>query len=179
MNVPNTSYSGADQRSYYRVSTFLPVRCRRVIPSEIAGLTSEIQTREAPDVSRVDPGLAEWLDRVETKLDRILARFETEEESWMTSEGALEVTLSGSGIRFPVCEEVALDSDVLMEITIPGTPNHTVLSIGRVAECEAEGKSVTIATGFRVIAECDRDAVIAHVLEIQRSELRQRAMRDE
>ena len=179
MNVPNTSSSGSDKRSYYRVSSFLPVRCRRVRPSELPGLTSEIQTREAPDVSKVDPGLAEWLDRVETKLDRILVRYETEEESWMTSEGALEVTLSGSGIRFPVCEEVALDSDVLMEITIPGTPKHMVRCIGRVAECEAEGKSVTVAAGFRVIAECDRDAVIAHVLEIQRSELRRRATSDE
>ncbi|MCP3983628.1 MAG: hypothetical protein GY723_04525 [bacterium] len=179
MSVPKAQPRGADKRSYYRVHTFLPVRCRRIADSELEGLSTDIMVREASEVSKVDPGLAEWLDRIEGKLDLLLERFETEADVWTTAQGALEVTISGSGIQLPVCEEIPIEADVLLEVTLPGIPKHMVRCIARVAECEVDAKQVTIGAGFTVIAECDRDAIIAHVLEIQRSELRQRVASEE
>ncbi len=168
-----------DQRSYYRVPTFLPVRCRRVGASELAALEAEILTHESFDVSNVDPGLCEWLDRIEGKLDRILAHYESEDGRWITPEGPLELTLSGSGIRLPVTQEVAVGTNVLLEIVLPGTPKQVIRCIGEVAKSDDDEKGPAIAAGFRVIAESDRDAVVGHVLQVQRSELRRRASGDE
>lgn len=172
MSVPE---SVPDGRSYYRVSTFLPVRCRYIDASELSGLEARILTRESLDLSQLDPGLCVWLDRIEEKLDRILSHYESEDGSWITPEGPLQVVLSGSGICFPVSEEVPVGCDLLVEIILPGTPKHTVRCIGRVARCGIDEKRIEVGVSFRVISESDQKAVVAHVLEIQRTELRRRA----
>ncbi len=167
--------SAEDKRSYYRVPTFLPVRCRVIEGEEVRTLENEISTRSSgPDLSRMDPALRGWLSRLEDKIDLLLSHYETEENGWITAQGPLEVTLSGAGMRVPVLCEVPLGADVMIDVVLPGMPKQRILAIGRVARCTT-GKDIEIAMGFRVISEGDRSAVVGHVLEIQRSELRKRS----
>lgn len=164
-----------DKRSYYRVSTFLPVRCRVIEGERVHAVETEIATRsDRPDLTRMDPALRAWLSRLEDKIDELLSHYETEENGWITAPGSLEVTLSGAGIRVPVLTEVAEGTDVLIDLVIPGMPKQRVLAIGEVARC-TKGKQIEIAMGFRAISLGDRDAVVGHVLEIQRNELRKRS----
>ena len=64
--------SGAERRTFFRVLTHLPVKCRRVSDAEAEALERALPQRRAPDMSRVDEALATWLDRIERKLDRVL-----------------------------------------------------------------------------------------------------------
>lgn len=163
------------ERSYYRIPTVLRVRCRLINASEAIALEGEILTREHVDTSHIEPALCEWLDRVEDKLDQILSHFQSEETSWITADDPLQVTLSGAGLRVPLIEPVPVGKDVLVEMTLPTIPKYVARAIGSVARCTVEGKDVEVALSFRIISESDRAAVVAHVLEIQRSELRRRA----
>ncbi len=163
------------ERSYYRIPTVLPVRCRVIHAHEAHALEAEIAARTPLDLSSLDLGLRSWLARIEDKLDRILAHFETEEGAWITREEPLDVVLSGGGLQLPVLEEVEVGSDTLVELTLPGSPKLVVRAIARVARCDSDGKEIRLALHFRVISEGDRAAVVGHVLELQRSQLRRRS----
>ncbi len=164
-----------EKRSYYRVATSVPVRCRVLSAREEEALSLEVQTRRQPDLTGMDDDLRSWLARIEDKLDRILAHYETEDPGWITADGPLEIQLSGAGLKLPVLKKVPKGTPVLVDITIPAEPKIVARAVARVEACSGSGKSFELALSFQAISEADRDAVVAHVLEMQRSELRRRS----
>lgn len=164
-----------EKRSYYRVTTVVPVRCRVLSTREEEALSIEVQTRKQPDLTGMEASLRSWLARIEDKLDRILAHYESEDQDCITAEGPLEIQLSGGGMRIPALQEVRKGTPVLVDITLPAVPKVVARAVARVETCAGKGKNVELALSFQAISESDRSAVISHVLEMQRSALRRRS----
>jgi hypothetical protein len=165
----------ADRRGYFRVETRLRVGLRPAAASEIDGLRREILQREPAGRPRVDPALAEWLTRVEEKLDLLLA------QAGLAAPGSLPKTerslvLSGSGLFLPRSElRCELGSTLLVEFDLPLRPRHAVRCLALVAgnRPEPDG-SVALALSFCCIQEEDRDAIVRHSLIVERRALGQR-----
>ena len=173
----------SERREFFRVSTTLPVRARIVDPAEQEQVEGEIRLRRTPDLSTIDPTLAGWLDEIEGKLDRVLETLVANEHDWITTGGLTPLQLSGGGICFPVRENVAEGTLLLVELTLGGVPRRRVratartLGEGSARAPEADGPQVAVQ--FETITPEDRDAVVAYTLEVQRREtLRRRAGRD-
>ena len=167
-----------DQREYYRVVTCIPFRYRRPDPDEIDELVVRIETRSDPDFAKIDPALSGWLDRIERKLECVLAHLEACDSPPLRDQDTREVSLSGSGMRFLCEDEIPPGTEVLLEFELPGTPAHRVSCLGRVVDPSSpgetsDGKNQT-AVEFCAIREIDRDAIVRHALEIQRRDLQLR-----
>jgi hypothetical protein len=167
---------GRSRREYFRVKTHLPVRARPLRAGESGPLEAEIQNRASHAATHVDPELAGWLDRMESKIDQVLAHLGLAEAPFAEAD-VQEVLLSGAGMRFVAAEGHPVGSDLLLEFELPGRPRRRVRSIARVVSCErvARGSEHALAVSFHVIHEDDRDAVVGHTLGVQRAELRARA----
>ena len=166
-----------EQREFFRVWSFLPVRARRVRSSERHALTTEIKARLPEAVNRLDPELVAWLDRIESKLERLLAHMDLSDRPCFGPDDVQEVQISGSGLMFTGSEPTKKDDLLLVEFEVPGSPRRMVRCLGRVARSETgQNRSAPqIAVGFEEIHESDRDAIIQHVMAVQRADLSRRA----
>jgi hypothetical protein len=177
--VDRDSYQGGEggggRRSFFRVRTRLPVRFRPVGPEEVERLEAEIRTRKAPSAPPVDPHLAEWLDRIEAKLDRLLSQAGLAEKAQLGPEEEQEILLSGSGMKFQSPSPYSPGMVLLVEFELPTTPRHRVRTLARVIEQDPgpeEGEEFPVVVAFHTIHEIDRDAVVGHTLAVERAELR-------
>ncbi len=174
---PLDEASGAERRAFFRVLTHLPVKCRAVSEREAELLARELPERRAPDVSRVEPGLAAWLDRIERKLDRVLIHLGIGDPVAFGADDVQQVMLSGAGLSFASDQSVATGGLALVEFEIPGTPAHLVRCLARVVHHhppKQEGESGTTAVAFEVIHDSDREAIVRHAVEVQRALIRAR-----
>jgi len=161
--------SATDRRGFFRVQTRVRLGLRPVTPEEVAGLRSEILQREPSPRPKVDPGLADWLTRIEEKLDQLL------HDAGRAAPGALRkqehsVVLSGSGLLLPNVEATReLGSTLLLEFDLPLCPRHAVRCLAVVAgnRPDADGRPA-LALGFCCIHEEDRDAIVRHTLVVER-----------
>jgi hypothetical protein len=167
--------SASDRRGYFRVQTRLRLGLRPVAAGEIEPLRLEILQREASARPRVDPALADWLTRIEEKLDLLL------QQSGCATAGMLRkeersVVLSGSGLLLPGTSlRCDLGATLLVELDLPLRPRHTVRCLAVVAGYRPEPDGHTaLALGFCCIHEEDRDAIVRHTLVVERRELGQR-----
>lgn len=164
--------SGAERRTFFRVLTHLPVKCRRVSDAEAEALERALPQRRAPDMSRVDEALATWLDRIERKLDRVLVHLGIGDPVAFCEADVQEVMLSGAGMSFVTDPPVEPGTRVLVEFEIPGTPAHLVRCLARVIRHlppKEEGESASTAVAFDVIHDSDREAIVHHAVEVQRT----------
>ena len=169
--------SGAERRTFFRVLTRLPVKSRAVSEREAETLARELPERRAPDFSRIDPGLAGWLDRIERKLDRVLLHLGIGDPVAFGDGDVQEVMLSGAGMSLASESPVPPGKLTLVEFEIPGTPAHLVRCLARVIRHQPPkepGGPVTAAVAFEVINEADREAIVRHAVEVQRTLLRTR-----
>jgi hypothetical protein len=164
-----------DKRSYFRVWTRVPLRARPVGPEEVEQLETEIRNRKAPPALPVDQHLAEWLDRIEAKLDRLLAHAGLGEGVPLVPDDEQDVLLSGGGMKFWSSRPYSPGTVLLLEFDLPTTPRHHVRTLARVVgnepsrdDCEGYPTAVT----FHAIHEIDRDAVVGHSLAVERAQLR-------
>jgi hypothetical protein len=170
-----TGGGGEDKRSYFRVHTRVPVRARPVRPEEVERLEAEIRCREAPAAPPVDPHLAEWLDRIEAKLDRLLTHAGLGEKAQLGPEEEQEVLLSGSGMKFRSTNPYSPGTVLLVEFELPTTPRHRVRTLACVIDQEPsrdEPPDFPVVVAFHTIHEIDRDAVVGHTLAVERTQLR-------
>lgn len=176
VSKPSQSQPGRrEQREYFRVWSFLPIRARKTKPEERHALHTEISARRPETASRLDPELVAWLDRIECKLERLLAHMDLSDRPDFGPDDVQEVQISGSGILFTSETPGRKDDLLLVEFEVPGTPRRMVRCLGRVARAEPAGEGLRqIAVGFDVIHESDRDAIVQHVLAVQRSDLSRR-----
>lgn len=161
----------ADKREYFRVDTRLCVGTRPVPREEVAALSADIVHREASPPARIDPELAQWIARIERKLDAILNRLGAAQDAGMLPGGEVLITLSGGGLRLPAQgKPFARAEALLVELTLPETPMRRIRALCSVTRDLAADEPVPLT--FTCIHESDRDAIIRHCLAVQRSEAR-------
>jgi len=161
------------ERSYFRVPTWLEVRCRVVGSEEAERLEAQILGQAPLDLSLLEPSLAIWLQRIEEKLDHLLTRLDPDAPVSIALEGLQEVALSGAGMSFGVRERVESGAILALEFVLPGAPGRRVHCLADIAAAADAGGQppARLAVAFRVIHEADRDAIVRHVLEVQRSQI--------
>jgi hypothetical protein len=160
-----------DKREYFRVTTQLRIGLRPVEPSEMAVLAADIMHREPSPPARIDPELAQWIGRIERKLDVVLSHLGAAGEAGVLPGGEQVVTLSGGGLLLPP-QRLPLERGavLLVELSLPETPMRRIRALCRVARDLAAGDPVPAT--FDCVNESDREAIIRHCLAVQRSELR-------
>ena len=168
----STAPSSPEQREYFRVKTELPLRIRPVSQAERQPLEFSILSREAAGPGELDPQLAAWLDRIESKLDHLLLHFGLDFQEIRPTE-RVSIVLSGSGLALPREHVDANHSLFLLELELPGPPAHAVRLLAEKVARRDSGELV--AMRFCAIQPEDREAVVRHTLDVQRTELRQRA----
>lgn len=166
----------SERRRYFRVLARLPIRHRPLEPGEFESLKRDIETPR-PDPEALEPALGAYLTRIEEKIEQILGL--------VGGGGAdlaqpVDVEISGGGLRFAAkLPEEQQGDDVLIELTLPGSPPRPVRAIGRVVgRSNDRDGSDEIAVSFRVIDERDREAIIRFAHEVERVQLRSRAARE-
>ncbi len=168
--------AGSDKREYFRVSTQLRVGLRAVAREEVAALAADIVHREPSPPARIDPELAQWIGRIERKLDVILSRLGAAPEGGILPGGEELITLSGGGLLLPPQRKpLARGTTVLVELSLPETPSRRIRALCTVARDIPEDEPLPLT--FSCIHESDRDAIIRHCLAVQRSELRRASLK--
>ncbi len=165
------------ERDYFRVDTELPLRIKPVREEERARLEGSILQREPVDVEGLDPQLALWLDRIESKIDNLIVHLGLDFDGVRPTR-PVAVTLSGGGISVPSPPAESGHSLHLVDFELPGSPARSVRALGEVVANRktAEGNPA-IALRFTAITAEDRDAIVRFTLDVERSRVRSRAER--
>jgi hypothetical protein len=164
--------AATDRRGYFRVHTRLRLALRPVAADEVEALRREILQREPLGRPRLDPELADWLTRIEEKLDLLLA------DAGLAPSGALRkdersVVLSGGGLLLPRAElDCEAGQALLVEFDLPLRPRHAVRCLATLAGGRPEtGGAAPLALRFVCIHEEDRDAIVRHALIVEQRAL--------
>ena len=171
--------SGISRREFFRVSTRLPVRASVVLQADIDRVKMEILAPD-PTPPDLDPALREWLERIEEKIDGVFATLDPRRRAPLSELDRRDLELSASGASW--CPELPFEPGdwVLIELLIT-LPNRCRVQV--LAECVGQRSlddgTTRSAFAFRTIAQGDRDAIVAHALEIQRSQIRQERAEEE
>lgn len=163
---------GASRREFFRVSTRLPVRASALEVADIDRVKMEILAPD-PTPPDLDLALREWLERIEEKIDGIYAALDPRRRAPLSELDRRDLELSASGASWSPDTPIALGEWVLIELLIT-LPHRCRLRA--LAECVGERAlddgTTRSAFAFRTIKQGDRDAIVAHALEIQRSQIR-------
>ena len=164
----------AESREYFRIRTRLRVGLRELTPAAADEIAREIAHREPGPGTRIDFEHAEWLARIERKLDLVLRRLGAEAEAGNLPSEELDLVLSGNGLSFHREGPLpAAGEQFLVELHLPGTPLRPVRALAVVAK-HAHGDSPgLLPLALRVIHEADRDSIIRHCIAVERRNLRQ------
>lgn len=179
MNAPPPDdVGGRERRSYFRVRTRIAVRHRPVSEEEAQAFLSELASRREGPSLPIDPVLALRLDRLEQKLDLVLATLRRDVEPPLGSENQQTVTLSGNGLEIVSDDDIEPGSEVLVELRIPASPPRIVRALARaVTGVGVAGESKgRLALAFEAIDENDREAIIRHVFDVERLERARRTV---
>ena len=169
--------AGAERRAYFRVTTQLPVRVRKLEPSVVPALAMAISAMVDTDQEVADPALAARLDAIERKLDLLLAIIDPDQPRPLGVEDTCKLSLSGAGLGLRVDEPFSAHDDVLVEILLPDSPPRSVRALSRpiIEDGAAGGRPGAIAFAFHLISDADRDAIVRFSYDVQRSQLRTRS----
>ena len=161
-------------REFFRVRASIPVSIAAVEPSRYGVLAAEILSAVDPPLPEVDPALIVWLDRIETKLDRLLSHHGLSEVQVISESAARTLEMSGSGLRFVAPDGYEVGQALLLEFELPETRTRRVRALARVVDtasaAEASGQEAGVA--FETIRQADRDAVVRYTLTVQRQTIR-------
>lgn len=167
-------------RVYFRVRTQLAIRMQPVKSHDRERLEWEITRGETREESQIDPDLASWLGRIESKLDRILLHVGAESEELRPTE-VHSVVLSGGGISV-LCERKEDPQTLLLvDFELPGAVPYRIRCLASVVSATpSEQNGTDLAMSYVAINERDREAIVRFTLDVERGELRSRsADRDE
>jgi hypothetical protein len=160
-----------DKREYFRVKTQIRVGMRAVSAEELEGLAADIVHREPSPPGRIDPELAQWIGRIERKIDAMLVRLGAAPDADILPAQDELVVLSGNGMLVPAHgKTLAQGTTMLIELTLPEMPLRRIRTLCTVPRELSEEEGIPFL--FACINESDRDAVIRHCLAVQRSEHR-------
>lgn len=163
-----------ESRAFFRVEARLAARCKKLEAWELEAIRREISgLRDGPRLD-IDPRLSAWLERIEHKLEILLAYVTERRQGAPARAEVHEVVISGSGVLLETRERVAIDEEVLVEIPIPGARVQPLRALARVVRMQP-GKALSggrgVALAFSTIDETDREAIVRFAHEVQRARL--------
>lgn len=168
---------GSDPRVYYRVATRLPVRARRATPADLDAFEQRIALGGDDPWSELTPAMAAWVLHLDRKLERVLSYLDPAVPRPVDRSDVQEVVISGGGMLLPwPGEPLPPETDVLVELLLPGAPPRPVEIVASVVDVRTapDGGPPGLALRFRLIDESDRDAIVRLVYRVQLAELRAR-----
>jgi hypothetical protein len=181
------SINSAEQREYFRIEAFLPVKIQLLRGQSLDAVLKEWrsrrETRIADDLERRE----QLAHRRRERIIRIAeegrrSQEQSEEEEFDESDflypewsdvNAMDVNISGGGFKFVTSEHYELDDLVLCEAFIPANPPRIMDCVARVAfknrnyAVKDDQEFFNIALQFMFLEERDRDAVVSHISRLQ------------
>lgn len=161
-------------RSFYRVSTSLALTAEPIEPDDLPAAKASITARVDAPRPEADPLLVAWLDRIERKLDQLLAHEGVSECPPLTDADRKVIELSGSGLSFRSGAKLSVGQRMLVRFELPELPVRLVSCVARIAliQPDDDGEDPTVGLAFETIRPLDRDAVVAYTVGVQRQQIR-------
>ena len=168
----------ASRRQYFRVRTRLRIRHRLLASAEIDAACLEIEAGGRNGGLPLDPRLLAHLERIESKLDQLLALVGPALPEPLVSLETREVEISGAGLRMAARPRPPVGSSILIEFLLPGSsvPVRAIGVVRRHVEPTTPGADPEIAVAFRAIHDSDRQSLVHFSLEAERCRLRARSV---
>ncbi len=152
-----------DKRLYRRVDVLIPFGFRKVGPRIVE---AAVRQDSEPSTEHGDP-LRAALDRIERKLDRLLARWESEDQA--PSVRPTPINLSGAGVRFPSDDPIEQGEYVDVVMVLPGDSSIKVRAFGEVVRqrlvARPSGAVYEIAASFLHLPPKVREAIIRYTFQ--------------
>jgi hypothetical protein len=152
-----------DKRLYRRVDVLIPFGFRTVGPRAVE---AAVQADTEPETTHDDPVRAA-LERIERKVDRLLARIDSADQAPSLKPTA--INLSGAGVRFPSDEPIEQGEYVDLVMVLPGDSPIRVRAFAEVVRqrllARPSGAVYEIAAAFLHLAPKDREAVIRYTFQ--------------
>ena len=175
---------GRERRAFYRVEAHLPIRVRPVEMGEAELMGQELSSEGGDPFEDLDPALVAWLQRLESKLEVLLARVEERAPNVLGPRDVQRVELSGAGLAFQTDAD-DLGDQVVVEFQLPGPPSRLIRALAHPVffdqgSGEGDGdatKRGRAAFAFDVISDADREAIVHFSHDVQRKQLRDRHRR--
>lgn len=161
----------AERRRFFRVPTQLRVDLFPIARSELDALTQLILARTDPGPAIVPPPLLAVLQRIESKLDHVIAAVEGPSARPQDSATGRVIAISGAGMRVVSKDRPGVGERVLAEFMLPGgfASIRSVAEVVRHIEPRRPEDEPQLALSFRVIHEADREAIVHFCLEVERA----------
>jgi len=168
--------SSSSDRAYFRVRVDIPLRITPIEDSELEKHTTEVLSLVDLPTPEMDLALVGWLDRIERKLDRLLAQQGLLDLDGTVLDRRESIDLSAAGFRFESTEPAEPGSAVLVELELPEVPVRLIRCVGRVTASRtlSDSSRHAISIAFETIRQSDRDAVVRYTLVVQREAIRGR-----
>ena len=152
-----------DKRLFRRIDVLIPFGYR---PVGKGGVQSIMQTeREAFQLS--DDPVRAALDRIERKVDRLLARLESGDHTLAVQPQ--RINLSGSGVRFSSEDPLEEGQYLDLAMVLPGDTPVSIRAVGEVVRqrllARPSGAVYEIAVSFADISPADREAIIRYTFQ--------------
>ena len=168
-----------NKRSYTRASTLLPVKVRRLPPSEHEGLACRIVTGgividDAPPPPVEDEKLNLWLNMINAKLDYLIRLFPSRQEEVVYVE-IEPLNISGGGMSLATKENFTLEEILEIRIVIRVYPPKVLYLYGNIVHIEAVPDKPDIYTlGIKFLGMCEE--VREEILKFDFKKHRQKLM---
>lgn len=192
----DTESPNTERRQFYRVDDEIILRYQAIdescanlqqVPqgfqqSEGAMLLRELHQIDA-DNAKLLRKIAEQSRETEAYLKAInkklllISRLLTDKERRTTNQAPEKVSLSEGGITFNTAQEQAVNSHLVIELTL--LPEHlTIQLFAQIISCEQRAEGFTLATSFTHIKEIDRQLLAKHILQVQIKSKRQQKTKE-
>jgi hypothetical protein len=155
--------SEEDKRLYRRVDVLIPFGFRTIGQGAVVNAVGQ---DPEPSTEDADPVRAA-LDRIERKVDRLLARLESEDHA--PSLKPTPINLSGAGVRFPSDDTIEQGEYVDVVMVLPGDSPIRIRAFGEVVRqrlvARPSGAVYEIAAAFLHLPPKDREAIIRYTFQ--------------
>jgi c-di-GMP-binding flagellar brake protein YcgR len=152
-----------DKRLYRRVDVLIPFGFRTIGRGVVE---ASLQTAPEPVVVSDDP-IRGALERIERKVDRLLARLES--ENLAPAVRPTPINLSGAGVRFPSDDPIEQGEFVDVVMVLPGDSQVRIRAFAEVVRqrlvARPSGAVYEIAASFLHLPPKDREAIIRYTFQ--------------
>jgi hypothetical protein len=180
-----------ERRAFFRISDRLLLEFKEVSRHESLVLEKSLKepdilcgvgisgTLASPERSALqNRELYTYLENIDRKLDMLIELLSGKDSQLQSAY--VDVTLSGSGLRY--CSSTELRSGAYLELRIllPPFPGRRIRALGKVIRVNhtltEDGEGWDTAVSFEAVSERDRDALIGYIVARERECLRTKQM---
>lgn len=176
---PQSGKGGRPAREFFRVRASMAIRCRKLDAFDLETVRREIRPHGEEDGSPHDARIYAWLERIERKVDLLLAAATGKTRGPEAPVAPQDVVLSGGGVRLQTEEPVEIGDEVLVEMPVPGARTEFIRALARVVAVERPVPPHiprTAALCFSEIDEQDREAIVRFTRDVERARLNEAAL---